>query len=153
MKRIIFSIFLLLFISCNGDEDRLGSHIIYKFANNSKCKIKVVLFVKYYYLKDSIVNLNINEKKDICEGGDGNYPISETFFSIIIKDSAYVYYDDTLMVKHRKINSQTKRSIFNDNLYKIAELSKRVYESTFEFTEADYQEALKLYDSIHKKDK
>ncbi len=147
-KYICFFILISTFLSCT---DKKSSNISQYFVkNNTNYNLKLVLFIeKSIIIKDTIIALNKNEEYLLFESGiDGN---SHSSSPIYLGDSALVYYNDTISVMHKKNQYLLKRTFLSDIYYDKKEISDNKFIFTYSFTEADYQEALRLYDSIHKR--
>lgn len=141
MKKILSIIILAVTTtSCN---DGIGTVTITTFVNNSGHNIEFQEFFLGEYQKSSFIKNNEHLELDMSIAeGDGNTPFSPPPFDA---DSIWVIYFEKASIMHTTdVTSPVSRSLMLESSYEGGKVKDGVYEFTYTFTPADFEEALEF---------
>lgn len=145
MKKFpLLSLLLLIIFSCDRGVDPSSTE--YNLLNSTSCEVQVRGYYEGEIIDTYVINKNSDITKTFFSSDPGEIVYPPPFDSFI--DSCVVTYCNEYNITHVAEYSQfdiTKpiHSLFNEDHYEIS-VDKDNYFYKFEFTEEDYERAVKI---------
>lgn len=139
MKSVLILILITTIISCDANVEFSGA-TNYIYRNSSDHHVKLESYVD----NKNIFEFSLNTDKEYIRElgpveGENNGPIYSTRFSG--NDSILVYFNDTLVIQYDK--GRVPGNPMRTDNYELIEANEEPYIFLFEFTNEDYERALK----------